>query len=408
MTDPSVLVVVLAGGEGRRLHPLTRDRAKPAVPFAGSYRLVDFVLSNFANAGYHKTIVLTQYKSHSLERHVTATWGFPSPLGNYVKPVSAQMRRGPHWFEGSADAVLQNLNLIESENPDLVCVFGADHIYRMDPSQMIADHQLAGGGATVAALRVPASGASAFGIIEAEPGRGVAAFHEKPLDPPTIPGDPGWCLASMGNYVFDTKLLVEALENDADDEESKHDFGGDILPRLTEQGLTRYYDFSENRIAAEPDGERGYWRDVGTIDAYHAANMDLLAPMPRFNLYLKSWPIHTFHPALPPAKMVSGASGRHGAAVESLVCQGSIISGGCVQRSIVGPGVYVEDGARVEECILLDDVRVGEGAVLRRCVVDKGAVIPAGARIGFDAEDDGARFTRSDGGVVVIPRNARL
>lgn len=404
-SGPKVLVLVLAGGEGRRLFPLTRDRAKPAVPFGGTYRLVDFVLSNFANAGYLKMAVLTQYKSHSLERHVNSTWTFSPNLGHYIKPVAAQMRHGPHWYMGSADAVYQNLNLIADERPDVVCVFGADHIYRMDPRQMVEDHLASGAGATVAAIRVPRAESTSFGVLLPDSsGTRVASFLEKPADPPALDGDPDHCLVSMGNYVFDTKVLVEALRTNAGRKNTKHDFGGDILPWFADRGDLAIYDFGRNRVPGEPDAERGYWRDVGTIDAYYDANMDLLAPVPRFNLYLESWPIHTTQLRMPPAKLVGGPSGRHGRTTESLLCPGAIVSGGDVSRSIVGPRAYVDDHAAVHDCILFDDVRVGEGAVLRRCVIDKQVVVPPGERIGVDLDHDRTRFIVSDNGIVVVPR----
>ena len=401
--DPRILVMILAGGEGKRLLPLTQDRAKPAVPFGGSYRLIDFALSNFANAGYLKIVVLTQYKSHSLDRHVSQTWRFSTLLGNYVTPVPAQMRRGPYWFLGSADAIYQNFNLIGDERPDHVCVFGADHIYRMDPRPMVEQHAASGAGVTVAAIPVPREHSRDFGVIEADGEGRIIRFHEKPEDPPPMPGDPTRCLASMGNYVFETRTLVDVVTPGGGDQR-RTDIGGDVLPALTEAGVARVYDFSTNAIPGQDERERGYWRDVGTLDAYYEANMDLIAPVPMFNLYNASWPVLTHQPPLPPAKVSHGAGGEPASIDASLLCQGSIISGGSVERSIVGPGSYVDAGARVVDSILFPGVHVGAGAQLERCVVDKSNFVPAGFRIGHDAEEDAARFTVSENGVAVVEK----
>ena len=404
MAEPKVLVMVLAGGEGKRLYPLTADRAKPAVPFGGNYRLVDFVLSNFANARYLQIVVLTQYKSHSLDRHISATWRFSTLLGNYVTPVPAQMRQGPRWFVGSADAIFQNLNLISDERPDIVCVFGADHIYRMDPRQMIEHHRSVGAGVTVAGIPTSIEEARDFGVMEVEGDR-IKAFHEKAANPPTMPNRPDMCLASMGNYVFDTEVLVETVTKDAADETSKHDLGANIIPNLTGEGRAAWYDFDLNVIPGQHPQGRGYWRDVGTLDAYYAANMDLIAPAPAFDLYNMKWPVFAGTSPLPPAKLVQGPSWSPGSAVSSLLCQGTIVSGGHVDRSIISPGVYVDDHSVVTDSILMPEVRVGASAIVRRSIVDKGVQIPEFAQIGVDLEVDRARgFTISDGGVVVIPK----
>ncbi|MEM8746433.1 MAG: glucose-1-phosphate adenylyltransferase, partial [Actinomycetota bacterium] len=363
VASPNVLVIVLAGGEGKRLQPLTNDRAKPAVPFSGTYRMIDFALSNFANAGYLKIVVLTQYKSHSLDRHITQTWRFSAMLDNYVTPVPAQMRRGPYWFQGSADAIYQNLNLIHDEKPDIVCVFGADHIYRMDPRQMVEEHMDNDSGVTVAAIPVPKHEATEFGVIEsAEDGR-IIDFHEKVPDPPTMPGDDSRCLASMGNYVFDTQTLIDIV---TPQENQYTDIGGDVIPALTANGDARVYDFSKNMIPGQDDRERGYWRDVGTIDAFFHANMDLIAPVPQFNLYNEQWPVFTTRKALPPAKVSRGRGGEPPYVDGSLMCQGSIVSGAHVENSIIGPGVYVDHDAHVTESILFPGVRVGPGVRLHR------------------------------------------
>jgi glucose-1-phosphate adenylyltransferase len=398
-----ILVIILAGGEGKRLLPLTKDRAKPAVPFGGSYRLIDFALSNFANAGYLKIVVLTQYKSHSLDRHVSQTWRFSTLLGNYVTPVPAQMRRGPYWFLGSADAIYQNLNLIGDERPDHVCVFGADHIYRMDPRPMVEQHCASGAGVTVAAIPVPREQSRDLGVIEADGEGRIVRFHEKVDEPPPMPGDPTRCLASMGNYVFETQTLVEVVTPTGEDKR-RTDIGGDVIPALTAAGVARVYDFSTNDVPGQNDRERGYWRDVGTLDAYYDANMDLIAPVPVFNLYNDAWPVLTHQPPLPPAKVSPGAGGEPASVDASLLCQGSIISGAHVERSIVGPGSYVDSGARVVDSILFPGVQVGAGAQLRRCVIDKDNVVPAGLRIGHDPAEDASRFTLSENGIAVVEK----
>ena len=306
--EPKVLVMVLAGGEGKRLLPLTNDRAKPAVPFGGTYRIIDFALSNFANARYLKIVVLTQYKSHSLDRHISQTWRFSTLLDNYVTPVPAQMRRGPQWFQGSADAIYQNLNLIYDERPDYVAVFGADHIYRMDPRQMVDQHIESGVGVTVAAIPVDRSEASQFGVIEADETGLIKAFHEKSSNPPSMPGDDSRCLASMGNYVFNTQTLIDIVT--PNEESPLIDMGGDVIPALTAKGQAHVYDFSTNVVPGQDERERGYWRDVGTLDAFYEANMDLIAPVPVFNLYNERWPVYTYRKALPPAKVSRGSGGE--------------------------------------------------------------------------------------------------
>ncbi len=403
--EPKVLVIVLAGGEGKRLQPLTKDRAKPAVPFAGTYRLIDFALSNFANAGYLKIVVLTQYKSHSLDRHVSQTWRFSTLLDNYVTPVPAQMRRGPYWFQGSADAIYQNLNLIHDERPDIVCVFGADHIYRMDPRQMVAHHVDTGAGVTVAAIPVPRHEAVDFGVIESDADGRIVDFHEKLESPPTMPGDDSRCLASMGNYVFDTDTLIEVV---TPRENQYTDIGGDVIPALTRSGVARVYDFSTNVIPAQGERERGYWRDVGTLDAFFHANMDLIAPDPVFNLYNDRWPVYTSRKALPPAKVSRGHGGEPSFVDGSLLCQGSIVSGSHVERSIVGPSSFIDHDAHVTESIIFPGVHVGPGARLHRCIVDKNVVIPEWSRIGLEPDVDRERFTVSDEGVVVIEKGRVL
>ena len=396
--DPRVLCMVLAGGEGKRLMPLTADRAKPAVPFGGSYRLIDFVLSNLINAGLRRVCVLTQYKSHSLDRHITQTWRMPTLLGDYVTPVPAQQRLGPRWFTGSADAIYQSLNLVYDENPDYVVVFGADHVYRMDPMQMIEAHIDSGAGVTVAGLRRPRSSASEFGVIEVGPdGHKIANFLEKPADPPSIPGSPEESFVSMGNYVFSTDVLLEALRADAVDPGSVHDMGGNIIPMLTEQGRAFVYDLSFNIVPGATDRDSGYWRDVGSLDSYHDAHMDLVSVHPVFNLYNRRWPILSNIPPLPPAKFVEG-----GNAHESMVGAGSIISGGHVRTSVIATSVSIESGSYVEGSVIMPGVRIGRNAVVRGAILDKNVVIGENAQIGVDLEHDRSRYTVSPGGIVVL------
>lgn len=406
MAEPRILVIILAGGEGRRLAPLTTDRAKPAVPFGGAYRIIDFVLSNFANSRMLKIVVLTQYKSHSLDRHISQTWRFSTLLGNYVTPVPAQMRRGPQWFSGSADAIYQNLNLIADENPDIVCVFGADHIYHMDVRQMVEAHLDAKAGVTVAAIPVPIAEASSFGIINATADGKIADFLEKPKNPPAMPGDDTKALASMGNYVFDTKTLIDIVTPGGQDN-IRTDIGGDVIPALTALGQAHMYDFSKNLVAGQDEHERGYWRDVGSLDAYYEANMDLLAPVPLFSLYNPRWPVYSLQLPLPPAKVAYSYGGDVSMVNNSLLCSGSIVAGGRVDHSVISPGVFVDGTAEVSESILFPGVRVGHGARLHRCVIDKNVSIPPGFRIGHNAADD-AQFTVSDRGIVVVDKGRKL
>ncbi len=403
LARPHVLGVVLAGGEGRRLYPLTRDRAKPAVPFGGIYRLVDFAVGNLVNAGYQRVAVLTQYKSHSLDRHIAQTWRMSPLFGNYVMSVPAQMRLGKRWFEGSADAIYQNLNLIGDEQPEYICVFGADHIYRMDPLQMVAAHIKSGAGVTVAGIRVPRAEAHRFGVIVPGADARIRQFREKPRDAEGLPDDPDHVFASMGNYVFSTPTLVDAVKLDAQNAESAHDMGGNIITMLVEKGEAAVYDFGANVVPGTTDRDRGYWRDVGTLDAYYAAQMDLVSVHPVFNLYNKEWPIHTWYGSLPPAKFVFDEEQRRGFAVDSIVSPGCIVSGATVRRCVLSPGVRIDSYAVVEDSVLMHDVRVGRHAVVRRAILDKNVRVPEGARIGVDQEEDRLRgFTISEDGVVVI------
>lgn len=397
-SGPHVLAMVLAGGAGKRLMPLTADRAKPAVPFGGSYRLIDFVLSNLINAGLRRVCVLTQYKSHSLDRHVTTTWRMSTLLGDYVTPVPAQQRLGPRWYTGSADAIFQSLNLVYDEQPDYVVVFGADHVYRMDPMQMIEAHIAGGAGVTVAGIRMAKSQASQFGVIEAaSDGRHIKRFVEKPISPPTIPGDDENCYVSMGNYVFSTDVLLEALRVDAADTSSIHDMGTNIIPMLTAEGLAQVYDFASNIVPGETDRDKGYWRDVGSLDSYHDAHMDLVSVHPIFNLYNRRWPILTNLPSLPPAKFVEG-----GNAHDSMVGAGTVISGAHVRTSVISSSVTIGTGAYVEGSVIMPGVRIGRDAVVRKAILDKNVVIPDGAQVGVDLERDRGLYTVSDAGVVAL------
>ncbi|GAA2009331.1 glucose-1-phosphate adenylyltransferase [Brevibacterium samyangense] len=408
MRDLKILSIVLAGGEGKRLQPLTHDRAKPAVPFAGSYRLIDFALSNLVNSGFREIVVLTQYKSHSLDRHISETWRFSSLLGNYIASVPAQQRVGKRWFQGSADAIFQSLNLIYDARPDIVVVVGADHVYRMDFRQMIEAHVESGLAATVAGVRQPMAQVKQFGVIETVPGSPatIDRFVEKPDTTAGLPDSPDEFLASMGNYVFDARALVDMVIEDSRDESSNHDMGGNIIPAFVERGQAGVYDFAHNVIPGGHSTDHGYWRDVGTIDSFYDAHMDLIAPVPSFDLYNLRWPIFTRQHVLPPAKFVHDVDRQPGRAVDSIVGAGVVISGGYVEGSVVSQGVTVDSLAAVSSSILMDRVRIERGARVHRAILDKNVVVPPGETVGLFPEVDRRRgYTVTDSGLTVVPKN---
>jgi glucose-1-phosphate adenylyltransferase len=404
MTGMRVLGIILAGGAGKRLAPLTAQRAKSAVPYGGLYRLVDFALSNLVNGGIRRICVLTQYKSHSLDRHLAATWRLSSLLDDHVTPVPAQQWVGPHWQVGSADAIYQSLTLIDKDRPDIVVVCGADHVYRMDPVQMISQHTAWGAGVTVAAIPVPRSEAASFGVVQTAPdGHRVEVFREKPPDPPGRPGHPDEAFASMGIYVFDRDVLVEALKKDAADEDSRHSMGGDIIPMLVRERAAHAYDFRENEVPGAEARDRGYWRDLGTLDSYFDAHMDLCAVHPVFNLYNRRWPILSLMASQPPAKFVHEDGDRVGRAINSLVSNGVIVSGGQVRNSVLSPGARVDSWSRVDRAVILNNSRVSRRTVVENTILDKNVIVQEGATVGVNKEHDRARgLVVSSGGVTVV------
>lgn len=405
-----ILSMILAGGEGTRLAPLTSVRAKPAVPFGGNYRIIDFVLNNFVNSDLLQIFVLTQFKSHSLMKHMSRRWRVTGLTNRFIDPIPAQMQMGKHWYQGTADAIYQNIELVEGLDPEIVCVFGGDHIYKMDVRQMIEFHRSHDDARlTVAAIPVPIEQADQFGIIEIDEHHKMIGFQEKPKsDPKTIPGRPGWVLASMGNYIFEAQTLVGCLRADAERTDSIHDFGHNIIPELVEAGVVYVYDFSTNSIRGEAEHTSGYWRDVGTLDSLFEANMDLLALSPPIDLYNRHWPLRSHHPAVPPAKFVHDEANRTGQAISSMISGGCIISGGSVHQSILGHNSHIHSYTSVEDSVLMGGNDIGRGCRIRRAILDKNVTVAPGTVIGENPEHDRQRFHVSPGGVVVIPKGARV
>ncbi len=410
MANEDVLVMILAGGEGKRLFPLTKDRAKPAVPFGGRYRIIDFVLNNFINSGFYKIKVLTQYKSDSLNKHITRGWSLSPFLDQYIDLVPAQMRTGGEWYMGTADAIFQNINQIIDINPNHVCVFGGDHIYKMDVSQMLDYHKAKNSDLTISAIPVPVEEASEFGVMEINENWELVGFEEKPQNPKTIPGNPSMSLVSMGNYIFRKDILVDALYNDAKKEVTHHDFGKDIIPTLLKEGKKIYiYNFHDNTYKGMSERERGYWKDVGNIDAYWQSNMDLLDYSPELNLYSKDWILRTFNYNYPPAKFIWEEGDRIGMATNSMVSEGCIISGGSLSRCILAPEVRINSYSQITESILMENVTIGRHAEIRRAIIDKNVNIPAEMKIGFNREEDEQRgFYVSKGGITVVPKGVKF
>jgi len=398
-----VLAIILAGGRGERLYPLTRDRAKPAVPFGGIYRIIDFTLSNCINSGIRHIYALTQYKSISLHRHIQLGWStLSAPLGEFIEVIPAQQRIDEQWYQGTADAIYQNIYTLQEERPDLILILSGDHIYKMDYRKMIAFHLDKKADLTVATIRMDRTLSREFGVIEADGAWRIVGFQEKPEEPKTLPGDSQGILASMGVYVFNIETLVRRLIEDARSD-SSHDFGKDIIPSMIQKDQVFAFDFRNG-----DQGGTGYWRDVGTIDAYFDANMDLVSLTPQLNLYDPQWPILTYQPPYPPAKTVHAEEGRTGTVINSIISNGCIISGGSVKRSIFSPRVRVHSYVDIEDAILLDGVDVGRHAKIRRAIIDKEVQIPEGMKIGYNLEEDSKRFTVNPSGIVVVPKWIRL
>ncbi len=411
MSVDDALVMILAGGEGKRLYPLTKDRAKPAVPFGGRYRIIDFVLNNFINSGFFKIKVLTQYKSDSLNKHITRGWALSPFLNQYVDLAPAQMRTGSEWYRGTADAIYQNVFHITDEDPDYVCIFGGDHIYKMDVSQMLDYHKEKDADLSISAIPIPIEEASEFGIIEVDDDWRLINFVEKPKEKPkSIPGNPNMCLASMGNYIFNKDVLLDALNRDEEIKESSHDFGKNVIPMLLKEGKKIYiYNFNDNSFPGMTDTERGYWRDVGSIDAYWQANMDLLAYDPELDLYSKEWPLRTFNYNYPPAKFIWAEGERVGMATNSMVSEGCIVSGGGLSRCVLSPKVKVNSYSQISESILMENVEIGRHSKIKRAIIDKNVIVPPNTRIGFNRDEDIKRgFHVSPNGVTVVPKGAKL
>ncbi len=401
-----ILAMVLAGGRGMRLGPLTQDRAKPAVPFGGEFRIIDFVINNLINSGIFKIKILTQFKADSLICHLHDTWNMSRMLGHYVDCVPAQMRTGQTWFTGTADAVYQNMYHIERERPPLVAVFGGDHVYKMDLKQLVDFHFARDSEITLCALPRPLYEATQFGVLEVDAHDRIAGFEEKPAGPKPMPGNPDQAFVSMGNYLFDTQVLLDLLSEDSQDRSSSHDFGKDILPRAIRSHRVCAYDFTRNVVPGMTPRERGYWRDVGTVDCYMEANMDLRSVEPVFNLYNRQWPMRTATKSRPPAKFVfAQEGGRRGVALDSLVSGGAIISGSLVQNCIICPDAFIHSYSKIFDSIIMHGVDIGRGCNIRRAIIDKGVHVPPGTTIGADAAEDKQRFYVSPSGVVVIGKD---
>lgn len=400
-----ILGMILAGGEGSRLRPLTENRSKPAVPFGGSYRLIDFALSNFLNADLLKVFVLTQFKSQSLYHHIKRGWNITGLKDRFIDPIPAQMRVGKRWYDGTADAIFQNLRFIELTDPEQVAIFGSDHIYKMDIRQVVDFHKQNEADLTVCAIKVPLDEAHAFGVIEVDENGLMIGFEEKPVAPKSVPGDPEHALVSMGNYIFDAKVLSEELIEDSENSNSSHDFGKDIIPKLYPQGKVFVYDFAKNEIPGEQN--HSYWRDVGTIDAYWQSHMDLLGDDPAFSLYNPSWPINTYYPSLPPANFNDEAHAKVNV-VDSMIASGCFIKGANIHNSVLGFSTKVGGGSLISESIILGDCEIGENCSIRRAIIDKNVSIAAGTVIGENLEHDAKRFAVSENGIVVVSKNSKI
>ena len=397
------ITFILAGGIGSRLYPLTSKRSKPSVPFGGKYRIIDFTLTNCLHSGLRNILVLTQYKSHSLNKHLRDGWSIFNPeLGEYITPVPAQMNLGENWYKGTADAIFQNLNLLERSQAEYVLILSGDHIYRMDYEAMLRSHQDTKADVTVACMEVAVKDASAFGVVVTKEDRQIVAFEEKPTQPTPIPGNPDKALASMGLYIFSSQLLTKVLMEDNKNHASSNDFGKDILPLLVKDKKVQAYTFGESQGRVSQDR---YWRDVGTIDAFYQANMDLLEPIPKLDLYQHNWPVRTYQPQTPPARTTPGNSGSEGTFINSILASGVVISGGHVSHSVLFDNIFVNDNASIENSIIFGGVHVGAGARLKNCIIDKNVKIPPGETVGYDAHKDRQRFTLSEKGVVVVPND---
>lgn len=402
---PGVISMILAGGEGTRLSPLTKTRSKPAVPFAGQYRLIDFALNNFVNSDLLKIFILTQFKSQSLNIHLRRAWHLSGITDRFIDPIPTQMRMGKRWYEGTADAIYQNMQIIQEHDPEHVCVFGSDHIYKMDVRQMVDLHKKRNAKCTVAAIKVPIDEASSFGVIVVDEDWKMIGFSEKPPQPKPVPGDPQHALVSMGNYVFDAQALYQELERDAKLEHSDHDFGKDIIPHLCDRGEVLMYDFSRNQIPNDM-GNQMYWRDVGTIDSYWKANMELLIKEPQLDLYNNQWPMRTYHPAMPPAQIRACRAGQQSVVRNSAISAGSEIFGATIDHAVLGYDVEVQSGAEIFESVLIGSCHIGKNAVINRCVLDKHVYVADGVKIGVDPERDMQRgFTISADGITVVPKD---